>query len=76
MRWLMSSPVDAAARCDRSFRHLVAADQPRLQVASGLGPTRKRGKSRRNEYLCVACAAKYYGTKPPSVMKVNQEKMF
>jgi len=76
VRWIEKSPVGHTARCDRFFNHVVQAEDPRFVVDSGAGPQRARGKKKRNEYLCRACADRFYDSQPPSMLKENQEKFF
>ena len=76
VRWLEKSPVGRTARCDRFFNHVVQAEDPRFVVDSGAGPTRVRGKKKRNEYLCRACADRFYDSQPPSMLRENQGELF
>ena len=74
MKWLAESPTGVVSRCDRHWGHVVSATSPRLMVDSSQGPLRKRGRGKRHEYVCVACALQYFGVKPPPLD--NQERMF
>ena len=76
VRWLEKSPTNRTARCDRFFNHIVQAEDPRFMVDNGMGPTRVRGKKKRNEYLCRSCADRYYDSQPPSMLKKNQGELF
>ena len=76
MKWLCCSPAGVASRCDNRYSHVVPANAPRLMVDSDVGPIRKRGKGKRHEYLCVACARERYGVTPPSMLYTNQEWLF
>ena len=76
VRWLDKSPVGRTARCDRSFNHVVQAADPRFVVDSGVGPTRVKGRKKRNEYLCRACAKQFFDSVPPSMLEENQGNLF
>jgi len=76
VRWLEKSPANRTSRCDRFFNHIVKAEDPRFVVDSGNGPERVRGKKKRNEYLCRACAERYYDSQPPSMLAKNQRELF
>jgi hypothetical protein len=67
-KWLMSSPSGRASACDRCNKR-VKRDEPRLRAHDKLGPNRVRGKGARSSYMCVDCAWKYYGRKPPAKQK-------
>lgn len=76
LKWFPQSPINRMARCDKKWNHIVKPEAPRLLVDSGQGPIRKRGKGKRNEWLCAACAKLWFGVEPPSLMDENQEKLF
>ena len=54
VRWLPKSPINRASFCDRCKRR-VERHEPRLCIDSDEGPTRKRGKGKRHEYICSSC---------------------
>jgi len=76
VRWLEKSPANRVSRCDRGWNHVVQPEEPRLVVDNGAGPSRKKGKGKRNEYLCRTCAERYYQTRPPSMLQKNQGELF
>lgn len=76
MRWLAKSPANRVSRCDRRYTHVVQPHEARLMVDTDEGPVRKKGKGKRHEYLCMACAFNDYGLRPPAPVMENQERMF
>ena len=75
-KWLEKSPANRTSRCDNAWQHVVAATEPRLVVDTGRGPTRKRGKGKKHEYLCVGCAFALYEAQPPPRQVDGQERLF
>ena len=75
-RWLARSPVNKVARCEAVWSHVVQPAEPRFVIDTGAGPVRKRGHSKRHEYLCMACAWSGYQTKPPTDVNENQGELF
>lgn len=76
MRWLEKSPANRTSRCDGQWSHVVAPQQPRLQVDNKKGPVRKRGKGKNHQYLCMMCAKERYGLMPPLEQVPGQEQLF
>jgi hypothetical protein len=62
--WLPFSPTNRGSRCDRCD-FAVGKAQPRMRIANSLGPKRKGGHGHKHQYLCLSCARRAYGQRPP-----------
>ena len=60
VKWYPKSPINRAAFCEafncKGTSRRVERDAPRLCVDSGRGATRVRGKGKKNQWVCQACA--------------------
>ena len=76
VRWWDSSPIKRAAYCEamrcRAVTRRVERDAPRLEVDNDRGKVRIKGKGKKNQWVCQACAVDV----PRRPMDNRQETMF
>lgn len=76
VKWYAKSPINRAAMCEarecKGTTRRVERDAPRLCVDNGKGANRKRGKGKKNQWVCQHCAVDV----PKKPIPDNQIDMF